>query len=114
MMKETPPTYDSQSNGGTEVGVRIVRGLYRTIKLCLEERLKTKIPEGHPLTSWILNMVSVLTNVRVRGKDGKTAWERVRGRPFNQKLIGIGQKVLYKLPTKGLGSKEEGNMGTRC
>ena len=27
--------HDSQSNGGTECGIRAVRGLFRTIKLCL-------------------------------------------------------------------------------
>ena len=38
MTKEDPATYDSQSNGGTEVGVRLVRGMLRTVKLCLEQR----------------------------------------------------------------------------
>ena len=35
VQEESPPAYDSQANGGTEVGVRIVRGLFRTMKLCL-------------------------------------------------------------------------------
>ena len=39
VMHENPPTYDSQSNGGTEIGVRLVRGLFRTLRLCLEARL---------------------------------------------------------------------------
>ena len=29
---EEPPTYDSQANGGTERGVRSIRGLFRTLK----------------------------------------------------------------------------------
>ena len=35
---ETSAAYESQSNGGTEVGVRNVRGLFRTLKACLDER----------------------------------------------------------------------------
>ena len=31
--KEDPAPYDSQGNGGTEVGVMILRGLFRTLKL---------------------------------------------------------------------------------
>ena len=29
--KEQPPKYDSQSNGATEVGVQLIRGLFRTL-----------------------------------------------------------------------------------
>ena len=36
---EHSPAYDSQGNGGTEVGVKILRGQFRMLKLCLESRL---------------------------------------------------------------------------
>ena len=39
VMHENPPSYDSQSGGGTEVGVKLVRGLFRTVRLCLESRV---------------------------------------------------------------------------
>ena len=38
LAKEDPAAYDSQSNGGTEIGVRQIRGLFRTVRLCLESR----------------------------------------------------------------------------
>ena len=44
---ERPPTYDSQSNGGIEVGVMLIRGLFRTPRLCLEARIGKRIPAGH-------------------------------------------------------------------
>ena len=37
--EEQSAAYDSQSNGGTEVGVRLARGLLRTLKRCREERI---------------------------------------------------------------------------
>ena len=35
---EHSQAYDSQASGGTEVGIRSLRGLYRTLRLCLEVR----------------------------------------------------------------------------
>ena len=46
---ESSQPYDSQSNGGTEVGIRNVRGLFRSLKLCLERRLGQQIPPSHAL-----------------------------------------------------------------
>ncbi len=111
--REEPPSYSSQSNGGTEVGIRIIRGMFRTLKLCLEARIKKFIPVTHALVPWLLEHVCLLLNVQSRGHDGLTPWQRVRGRPFSQKLLGFGEVVLYKLPTKGPQHNPDGNMGTR-
>ena len=35
VQEENPVAYDSQANGGVEVGVKIVRRVFRTLKLCL-------------------------------------------------------------------------------
>ena len=37
----------------------------------------------------------------------------MKGRSFNQLILGFGECVLYKLPTKGPRSRPDGNMGTR-
>ena len=98
---ETPPAYDSQSNGAVEVGVSLIRGLFRTIRLCLEARISKKIPTNHALMPWMLLHTCFLLNIKSRGSDGLTPWARARGRAFGQKIIGFGEKVLFKLPTKG-------------
>ncbi len=110
---EEPPTYDSQANGGTERGVRSIRGLFRTLKLCTESRIGRFIPVTHALVPWLLMHTCLLVNVRQRGEDGLTPWTRVRGRPFNQRMLWFGECVLYKLPTKGPQSNPDGNMGTQ-
>ena len=51
---ESPAAYDSQPNGSFEVGVKIVRGFFRTMKLCLEARLGKFIPTDHALIPWLL------------------------------------------------------------
>ena len=67
---EAPPRYDSQSNGGIEVGVRMIRGLFRTLKLCAEARLGKFIPINHAVIPWMLQHIAMLLNVRVRGRTG--------------------------------------------
>ena len=111
--REEPPAYDSQANGGTEVGVRNVRGLFRTLKLCTESRINQHIPAGHPITAWLLGHTCMLLNARARGPDGLTAWQRIKGREFGQKLMGFLEAVLWKLPVKGPVSAPHGNMGAR-
>ena len=101
LSKEEPAKYDSQSNGGVEVGVMLGRGLFRTLKLCLESHIGRFIQTDHAIVPWLLEHTCLILNVRSRGTDGITPWERVKGRPFGQQVVGFGEVVLYKLPTKG-------------
>jgi hypothetical protein len=110
---ENSAEHDSQSNGGTECGIRAVRGVFRTVKLCLEERLGRKVPSTHPLMTWLVEYSALLLNAKQVGEDGKTSWSRLRGRDFGQKLIGFGEAVLYKQPPKGPQHDVHGNMGPR-
>ncbi len=105
--------YDSQSNGGTEVGIKIVRGVYRTLKLNLEERIGREVPPSHPLLTWLVEHTAVVLNACVRGNDGKTAWERARGRPFGMRIHEYGESVFWKQPLKGPQHDVKGNMGPR-
>ena len=83
----------------------------RTGKLCLEERIRKYIPVDHAVVPWMIDHVCLLVNVVVRGSDGLTAWQRVRGRPFSQQLVGFGESVLYRYPGKGPQHQPDGNTG---
>ena len=100
VMEESPPPYDSQANGGIEIGCKLVRGMVRTLKGCLEERVQMRIPADHPMIAWVVQHAALLLTTRVRGHDGKTAWERVRGKPFGTRLMGIGEHCRWKLRSK--------------
>ena len=113
VQEESSATYDSQSNGGVEVGVKLVRGMFRTLKLCLEARLGKYLPISHGVTAWLLEHACTILNARARGSDGQTPWQRVKGRSFRQLLLGFGECILYKLPVKGPHSNPDGNMGGR-
>ena len=110
---EQAAEHESASNGGTECGIRSVRGLFRTIKLCTQRRIGQEIPPTHPLSTWLLEHVCLLLNALHVGEDGKTAWRRLRGRDFGQRLIGFAENVFYKQPAKGPQHDVGGNMTAR-
>ena len=87
--------------------------MYRTLKLCLEARIAKYIPATHGITPWLLQHAFTILNTRTRGPDGKTPWERVKGRDFRQPILAFGECILYKLPVKGPRSDPDGNVGTR-
>ena len=76
----------------------LIRGMFRTLRFCLEARIDRRIPVDHALIPWLLEHTCMLINVKARGADGLTGWARARGRNFAQELIGFGEKILYKLP----------------
>ncbi len=110
---EQAAEYESASNGGAECGIRAVRGLFRTINLCTEKRIGREIPPTHPLSTWLVEHVCLLINALHVGEDGKTAWKRLRGRDFGQRLIGFSENVFFKQPPKGPQHDTAGNMMPR-
>ena len=49
VMSEKSPEYDPQANGNVEIGVKIVKGMFRTFKSGLEDELGYCVPARHPL-----------------------------------------------------------------
>ena len=59
----------------------------------------------------MLEHACFLLNIMTRGSDGHTPWARIKGRPFGLQIVGFGETVLFKHPTKGPQSQPDGNMG---
>ena len=93
-MSEEAAPYDSQSNGGTECGIREVRRLFRTFRFYTENRIGCGVPACHPLRSWLVEHAALLITAMHVGVDGKTAWSRLRSRGFGQRMGGFGESVL--------------------
>ncbi len=111
--KEHPEAYDSAANGLVENAVRNIKAHCRTLKICLERQIRREIPVSAPIMAWMIEYSCFISNARLRGEDGHTAWTRCRGRPFRQRLVGFGETVLYKLPVKGPQRDAVGNMAVR-
>ena len=63
--------------------------------------------------SWLVEHVAWLLSVKRRGKDGRTAFQRVRGREFAKRQVEFGERCLYKLQTKGPRHDEAGKLHER-
>ena len=95
VMEEHPPPHDSQANGQIEAGVKQERGQFKTMQRCLESRIGHRVPVEHPIMAWMAQHAAMLVTYRVKGHDGMTAYQRVRGRPFGGRLMGFGEKCRF-------------------
>ena len=69
----------------------------------MKGRIGVKIPFGHPIWPWIVEYSSFLLNRFEVGKDGKTAYERTRGKKAKVYGVEFGECVLWKQRPMGGG-----------
>ena len=63
--------------------------------------------------TWLVEHTAWILTSRLRGGDGKTAHQRVRGRPCVKRTVEFGESVLYKLPMKGPKADERATLDPR-
>ncbi len=99
MVPENSPKGESKSNGLIENAIKSLEGMIRTTKDHIETKMKEKIAKDSPLFAWIVEAVgTMITRYRI-GQDGKTPYQRLKGKKPSNVLVPIGEKVLY-LPLK--------------
>ena len=98
MATEQSPVGEHQSNGQVERAIQSIQGQIRTMLLSLESRYKMKLKEDHPIMAWLVRHAAMLINIIKVGQDGRTAYERRKGRKFNRPLPEIGECIMYLNP----------------
>ncbi len=89
---------DSNSNGAVERAIREVKGMTRTLRCHLEEKLGKKIKLDDPIVPWMVRHAAYLiTRCRV-GPDGKTAMQKIKGRRVITPMLPFAEVVMFKLP----------------
>ena len=78
---EEAPRGDSQSNGIIERGNRSITEQIRTLIIALEDKLRCKIKANHPVMYWLVEHAAFILTYFQVGTDGKTAYERHKGKP---------------------------------
>ena len=96
VVPERPPPGESESNGVIEEAGRTVRCLAVTLKDALETKLKVKLQPGDAITEWIFRWSAMLCSRYLVGKDGRTAYERRRGRTCKVPVVSFGEVVHFK------------------
>ena len=77
---EESPKRSSGSNGVVERAVQTCEGFIRSMKSQLGERYMVRIAAEHPVVAWMRSHAAHLLNCCEIGGDGKTAYERMKGK----------------------------------
>ena len=64
-----------------------IEGQIRVLKDAFETRIRNRITADHPVLSWLVEFAAVLVNRYEVGHDGKTPYERLRGK--QSRLLGL-------------------------
>ena len=99
LVPEESPVGQSASNGTAERAVQQIEGQVRTVKLALEDRLQADIPSGHPVMAWLVSHAADLLGKFGVGRDGRTGYERMKGKSYSGTHVEFGAKVHAKLPS---------------
>ena len=72
-------------------------GDFRPVLLLgLEREIQARVPLDHPIVPWLFRHGAYLRTLQVRGTDGMTAHQRVRGTKGPQRLLAFGEVCRYK------------------
>ena len=97
---ENSPVGDSQSNGIAERAVQAISEQTRVLRASLEAKLGAKVPGSHPVTCWLIEHAAELLNKYQKGEDGRSAYQRLRGKPWTRDMVEFGEKVHFRMNQK--------------
>ena len=97
---EESPVGSKGSNGVAERAVQEVEGQVRVMKLALESRIGRAIDAESCVVTFLAEYAAYLINRLLVGKDGKTAYERNKGKSASVLGLEFGEKVLYRKKAK--------------
>ena len=101
MVVENSPVHSSKSNGFIERTIQSVQGLVRTWRSSLEAKWGVKLDVEHRIWPWLVEMVGWMMSRADVGADGKTGYERCKGRRARLPGMEFGEAVLWKRRREG-------------
>ena len=104
-LMESSPVSDSRANGLAERAIQSVEKQVRVLKLALERNLGCKIGVEHACFPWLVEHAADVLTKFVIGRDGMTAWERLKGKKYSGLLFEFGTKVLHRVAHKPVGGE---------
>ena len=94
---EESPVKSSGSNGVVERSVWDIEGQIRALFLAFQERMKRTVDSREKIVTFIPEYAAYLMNRIEIGRDGKTNYERVKGKKPTVLGVEFGEKLLYKV-----------------
>ena len=62
----------------------------------LEKKVGRRFPCEHPVIAWLAEIVGDACTKYLQGADGRTAYERLFGKPVREEALEFGEVVLYR------------------
>ena len=93
---EHSPVGSSGSNGVIERGVKEVEGQIRTLKSALDARIGRDLSGSAHILPWLIEFSAVLLCRYLVGHDGKTPYERCKGKQSRMLGMEFAEKVLFR------------------
>ena len=97
-IKEVSPKYSKGSNGVVERAVQSVEQCLRTLKSAMDEKFGVRVDVRHPVLTWLCEYTGYMMNRMEVARDGKTPYERVKGKKAEVIGLEFGERVLWKHP----------------
>ena len=95
IIPEESPAYEHQSNGTVESAINRIGKQVRTMRSALEEKYARKIEGTHLIIPWMIRYAANVLSWYIVGDDGKTAYERLKGKLFTRKTVEFGECIWY-------------------
>ena len=84
------------SNGVVERAIKEVEYQVRTMKSTLDQNVNTDIGVDSNILTWMIEFAGVLIIWYLVDKDGKTAYERLKGKASKMLGIGFTETVMFR------------------
>ena len=68
------------------------------MKEALDARYGERIPRNHKLMAWLPRQAASTITKFHKGDDGKTAYQRMKGKKFNREVTEFGENVWFLKP----------------
>ena len=106
-----PFLHDPQTAGAAEASVRNLKCQVRAMHLTLDRFLGKHVPFTHPLSAWPVEHAAFVRLTGVAGRDGRSAYNNIRGSDHSLRLPFFGERLRFKGRFREGGVASE---GLRC
>ena len=96
MIPEGPTKGEKAENGLIEEAGKTIREYFCTFLSQIEDGVDDVIPLDSDIIPWMVRWAVICYSRYAVGKDGRTSFERLRGRTCRAVVIPMGEKVWYK------------------
>ena len=95
-MPEESPVGESSANGRAEEAGKRARDQARVLKDQIENKCGGKMNIDGDVMQWLVRWAAMIQTRFKVGGDGKTAWERMKGKKCDREVVPFGETIWYK------------------